>query len=269
MSEKRGYERALFAAFLEAAPDFSGEPLAKWSQPKDEREFPDIVGESVAGRRVGVEIAEWLNQDEIQEGKRKERIEEGFLAAIGDQGTNPTRHIKFVWLRPKQQIKTADADRFREELFRCIQECDERWPRERYWQNGHQLAADELGPYPLLARYLNAVKLFAAHGEQFERDWITFPLRVHVFDRETMFKPLREIVAGKIAHYGSRTGFDDLALLVVYNRAAIYNSPADTPLHSYDDAAAELKQMIGNERGPFDRAFLFIALEPGRVLRIW
>ena len=94
-------------------------------------------------------------------------------------------------------------------------------------------------------------------------------MRGGFFGRETMFKPLREIAAEKISHYATtRTGFDDLSLLVIYNQAWIYNSPAETPLHSFDDAAAELKQLIGDNRGPFDRVFLYIALEPGRVLRV-
>jgi hypothetical protein len=85
-----------------------------------------------------------------------------------------------------------------------------------------------------------------------------------------MFKPLREIVAEKVGRYGAkRSGFDDLSLLVIYNRAAIYNSPAETPFHTFDDAAAELKQLIAENRGPFDRVFLYIALEPGRVLQVW
>jgi len=39
-------------------------------------------------------------------------------------------------------------------------------------------------------------------------------------------------------------------------------------LHSFDDAAAELRRLIGDNRGAFDRVFLHIALEPGRVLRV-
>src|SRR5688572_13871558 len=110
MSRKREHERALFEAFLEAAPDFADERLANWEQPKDERDFPDIVAMSVTERKVGVEIAEWLNEGEIQEAKRKERIEEGILRAIGEQGLNPTENIRFVWLHPKARARIATPD---------------------------------------------------------------------------------------------------------------------------------------------------------------
>src|SRR5207249_4583699 len=91
-----------------------------------------------------------------------------------------------------------------------------------------------------------------------------------VFNQETTLKPLRELVREKTGHYAnSRMGFDQLSLLIIYNQASIYNSPAETPLHSFEDAAAELKQLIAGNRGPFDRAFLYIALVPGRVLQVW
>ena len=128
MSRKREHERALFAAFLGVAPEFAGERLADWQQPKDESDFPDIIATSVTGRKIGVELGEWLNEDEIQAAKHKERLEEAFLDAIGDQGPNPTLYIRFVWLHPKPKARIAPADRarFREQLFACILECDRR-----------------------------------------------------------------------------------------------------------------------------------------------
>jgi hypothetical protein len=132
-------------------------------------------------------------------------------------------------------------------------------------EGGHRLAGDELAAYPLLSKYLNGIKLWPADGERWAgaENWITFPVRGGSFDRETMLKPLREIVAEKISHYAAtRTGFDDLSLLIIYNQAWIYNSPAETPFHNFEDLVAELKGMIGDNRGPFDRVLLYIALEP-------
>jgi hypothetical protein len=272
MNRKRDHERALFAAFLEVQPDFAGERLAEWQQPPDERDFPDITGTSLSGRRIGVELGEWLNQKEMQFAKSKERIEEHLLEVIGEQDRNPTKHIMFVWLHPKPTTKgiaSGDQTEFRAQLFQCIFECDRRWPSERFWQRGHQLVGDELGAYPLLAKYLDAIRLLPANGKQFEGDWITFPARGGPFDHNTMAKPLRNIVEEKIGHYGaSRTGFDDLSLVIIYNRAALYNSPAETDRHTFEDAAEELRQLVARNYGPFDRVFLYIALEPGRVFRV-
>jgi hypothetical protein len=271
MGAKRDNERVLFESFLKVQPEFAGEPLSAWEQPNDERDFPDIIGTSVTGKKIGVEIGEWLNEEEIQAAKKKERTEEEFLNAIGDQGPNPTRHIRYIWLRPKKGILAKDASAFREQLFACVLECDKRWPNERFWKGGHRLVGGELAPYPMLAKYLEDITLKPANPEQSKENWITFRARVDIFDAETMQGPLRELVDAKIGHYATaNTGFDDLSLLIIYNRAAIYNSPAETFLHTYEDAVTRVKQAIGERRGPFHRAFLYIALKPGeQVFRVF
>jgi hypothetical protein len=136
VSRKREHERALFTAFLDIEPNFAGEYLADWRQPEDESDFPDIIATSVTGRKIGVELGEWLNEGEIHAAKQKERLEEGILSAIGDQGRNPTQHIRVVWLHPKPKTRIAPADvaEVRRQLFACILECDQRWPNERFWK---------------------------------------------------------------------------------------------------------------------------------------
>jgi putative PIN family toxin of toxin-antitoxin system len=269
MSRKREHERVLFAAFLDIEPEFAGEGLADWHQPPDESDFPDIKGTSVSGRCIGVEIGEWLNEDEIAAAKRKEKTEASFLEAIGDQGANPTQHIRYVWLHPKGRIAVADARGFREQLFGFILDCDARWPGERYWGGGAIFSSEELAAYPMLARYLSGIKLHPAREEgKWERNWITFPVGGGAFDKETMLGPLRNLVREKTEHYGKNTGFDDLTLLVVYNQALFYNSPAETPLHSYEDAVEEIRKLFADNRGPFDRVLLYVSVLPGRVLKV-
>jgi len=272
MSEKREHELALFKRFLELAPEFCGEELAEWHQP-EEKDFPDIKAKSASGRTVGVEIGEWLNEDEMQAAKRKERTEAEFLATIGDQGINPTQHVRYVWLhpKPKGRIAPADAQAFRDQLFGFVLECDHRWPKEKFWGVGPVFGTAELAAYPMLARHLRGIKLWPSREEGvWKQNWITFPAGGGFFSQETMLGPLRELVGAKVAHYGAKSGFDDLSLLVIYNRACMYNSPAETPLHSYDDAVAELKGLFDRNRGAFNRVFLYIAVEPGsRVVKVW
>ena len=84
-----------------------------------------------------------------------------------------------------------------------------------------------------------------------------------------MLKPLRERVTKKIGHYSTKsTGFDDLSLLVIYNLAAIYNSFVETPFHTFEDAAAELRQLIAHNGGPFDRVFSYVAQTGPRVASV-
>jgi hypothetical protein len=161
MSDKRERELALFKLFLELQPEFSGERLARFSHPEDEKDFPDIEAKSVSGRSVGVEIGEWLNEDGMAAGKSKERREAPYLAAIGEQGERFTKNIEYIWIYArKSRIQDKDAVAFREQLFKCVAECDERWPRERYWAGGPMLKPADFASYPMLVKYLEAIKLY-------------------------------------------------------------------------------------------------------------
>jgi hypothetical protein len=84
MSTKRERERRIVLAFVESAPTFAGNAIQAWDQPVDERDFPDIVVTTTSGRRIGVELAEWLNRAELEDAKRKESFESRVLLAVRD-----------------------------------------------------------------------------------------------------------------------------------------------------------------------------------------
>jgi hypothetical protein len=132
--------------------------------------------------------------------------------------------------------------------------------------------ADEFRNYPVLTRHLDWIKLWPRGGSyQWPDgiDWILFRARVDVFDRNTMPNPLKELIADKTSRYASSgMGFDDVSLLLFYNLAAIYNSPADTPLHPLEGFVEDAKQVITDSAGPFNRVFLYMALVPGKVYQL-
>jgi hypothetical protein len=150
---KREHERAIFEASLRVAPDFAGEKIVEWKQPEDERDFPDVVCICASGRRVGIELGEWLHEEQIRAVKGKERIQKTILGAVGEQGENHTKNIYAIYLFPKAKahIKPADAASFRSQLFHYIDEIDQRWPTERFWQSpqGYRASHDELASYPV------------------------------------------------------------------------------------------------------------------------
>jgi hypothetical protein len=272
LTEKQERECRVFGAFLKIAPAFAGEELADWAPPAEENDFPDIRANSVAGQRIGVELGEWLHQKEIAAAKTKEFIEDSILGVIGEQGPNHTAHIHHLWLHPKAKapITPVDVEAFRFELFALIDECDRRWPEERFWRRGTTLANDDLAAYPTLSKYLAAIRLWPREyhepwGEGIP--WITFPMRAGAFSQETMLKPLRDLVSAKINHYNV-SGYDHLSLLIYYDQAALFNSPVETPLHSFDDAAKHLTDYVDGDLGPFQSIYLFIWLDGGRVIKI-
>jgi len=284
---KRAYEKSIFEAFLRTAPQFAGEGIVEWEQPADENEFPDVICKSGSGRRIGVELGEWLNEAQMGAAKGMGRLQDSIRAAIGEQGSNTTDNIYSVCLDPKAKarIKPADADEFRRQLFACIHECDRRWPAERFWHSpqGHDVSGRELAAYPALDKYLNGVGLFPREiyqgwppsGRKVKRqspasvDWITFAAQGGPYSKDTMLQPLLQLLSDKTDHYaGAGTGFDHLCLVVYYNQALFYNSPVETPHFTFDNAAATASRFLGDDPDPFHSVFIFVAVDSGRVFRI-
>jgi len=283
----RAHEKAIFEAFLRAAPEFAGEEIAEWEQPADKNVFPDVICRSTSGRRVGVELGEWLNEAEIQAAKSMEGIQASILAAVGEQGQNTTENIHLVWLlpKPKVRIKPSDVGHFQHQLFECIRECDRRWPAEGCWHSpqGHLVSGDELSVYPALARHVYGVQLFPSErhdgwppsGRMVKRrwpvghNWITFPVRGGSYSEETMLQPLLDLLSEKKEHYGAAgLGFDHLSLVVYYHQALLYNSPVETDGFTFDEPVAAAAQVLGDDPDPFHNIYLFVAVDSGRVLRV-
>lgn len=159
---KREREKAIFEAFLRKMPGFADESLKKWKLPEDENEFPDVKCITTNGREIGVELAEWLNKEQMCDAKGMERIHESILSAVGKQPDNTTENIYFLLLYPKTKVrvKPADVDLLREELFRCIDEVDGRWLSEPHNPPGYRATSEKLSSFPILQKYVDSI-LFA------------------------------------------------------------------------------------------------------------
>jgi hypothetical protein len=73
------------------------------------------------GREIGVELAEWLNKEQMCDAKGMERIHESILSAVGKQPDNTTENIYFLLLYPKTKVrvKPADVAFFKYQALRC------------------------------------------------------------------------------------------------------------------------------------------------------
>ncbi len=284
----RENERIIFEAFMRIDPYFAGEKIVHWEQPKDPKEFPDVICRCESGRRVGVEFSEWLNEDQIKHAKEMESMQKSILQALGEQGENQTNNIYAVYLipKPKKSILYKDVKNFRDKLFQFIDEIDLSWPTKRLWQTpqGHKVSNDELVNYPILQKYLNEIHfkpsnlydVRSSYGHLKKRkwtadqNWIRFLARGGCFSVDEMCLALSDRIKKKITKYGrSGTGFDHLCLIMHYDLAFIYNSPVETPLFKFSDAVRIVKQTIINDPGPFDSILLFIAADEGKVLKIY
>ena len=76
----------------------------------------------------------------------------------------------------------------------------------------------------------------------------------------------KNVIRKKQNQYGkAATGFDRLYLLVYYNEALLYNTPAEGLFVTFEDVA---ERVTVEHAQPFDEIFLFIAVNNGEAFRI-
>jgi hypothetical protein len=270
MANKRDLERAIFEIFLEAVPEITVQ-LSSFKQPDDDP--PDILCSMADGQRVGFELKQWLDEDQMRNAKGRERIEESILQSVGEQPPNDNQHVARVWLFPKLKIgvKPTEQEAFREELFGLIREIDERWPHEPMWHSPQGHRYDELTEYPTLTKYLHNVQFYPLEfdrGWEGSTRWIRFPYRGGHYSEKTMVNALLETIAESVEYYrGTRLGYE-FDLLIHLSQAYQYNTPVETLKFSYDDAAQLASEFIGDDTGSFNNIYLLIAVEQPRVYRL-
>lgn len=273
----RNAEHTIFEAFLAEKPDFVGETIREWHQPDEDP--PDIFCITNSDKRIGVELKEWLNEDHMRNAKGKERIEDSIRKVIGQQRPNECEHIWFLWLHPKPRIRIApgDQEKFRTEIYGLIREIDQSWSHTEMGQPNY--LQRDFSSYLTVGNYLEAVSFFPRrryvgwppNGEWVTKtsspgiDWILFEPRGGAYSQDYMLIALFELLAETVHKYDpnlcSNAGLDEFNLVVHYNQAYIYNSPAETLNFKFADAAEHGSNFLNNDAGPFQRVFLFVAIE--------
>jgi hypothetical protein len=267
---KQQREAAVFRAFRNAEPLFAGETIVNWTQPQDPKDWPDVTASLSSGRKVGVEMGEWLHEKETGAAITRERHADSVLAAIRDQGGNPLKNIAHVWVRPSKKVADKDAPAFREQFLACVSSADNHWPYAQFW-NTYTLREEKLVAYPALQRYVEEIQMFprARFKDWPPTPWVSVPPHADSYSPDTMLSSLLRLLREKRAHYSSTgTGFDHLSLLLYYDRAALYNSPVEAMNWTIDDVADVVRKALDSNPAPFDSIYLFFAVEDGRAFKV-
>lgn len=274
--DKREFEGRMFSGFLDAAPDFRATIRGEWRQPDDDP--PDVMFEDMEGRRVGVELKAWLNEEQIATAKRREAIERGILEAIGKQPPNEGKVISYVWLSPcsGKTPSKDEAGAFQNELLSLLKDCDDD-RRARQDKMVQQESVTDFGRRSTLARYLDGVTLFPFSAiDPGKQDWIGFPFRGGAYSEKDMLAPLQDLISATWEKYRTLKedkGFQRLVLLIHYDaRAFQYNSPISAPdwdiglfaeeLASYHD----IFEAFGEKTSQWDEIYLFDAVTKKALL---
>ena len=267
-AKQSAYEHSIFGMFLRAHPSFASTVVLPPHQPA--ADFPDVIVSLIDGSQVDFELGEWVHEEQIGQGKRREQVVSTIERAIGEQGKNTSDHFRSVMLelRPDcQQLKSADMERFSAEFWGLIEETERRWPNEPFWHDPRGRHVRKFSSYPTLARYLSTVVFDPLLAGQTWRKtypvdlpWIYVDSPGGAYSSSTALGALRTILQSKIAHYGRLSRTTDL--IVYFNQAIVYNTSWYGPaVRGFGDVAAAAAHMVvGQSR--FNRIYLLCAVEP-------
>jgi hypothetical protein len=268
-SRQAAEERAIFQASLKAYPSFA-KRVVNFEQPH--QLFPDIVAKLHDGSEVNFELAEWLDNQQMEQSKQIERVELAILDALGSQGINGSDHIRCVMLVLRENVprfRQQDGLDFRNELYRLISDTDRRWPMERHWQSPQGRICRQFSSFPILNKYLRSVHFDPLRFGNTIKErwrtghpWIFFQSRGGSYSSDTALIALLEIIRKKEDHYGKQEA-RGVSLMVYYSQAVLYNTPFyGIKVNGFNDAAKFAADRLMKMPIIFEKVYLFQALEP-------
>jgi hypothetical protein len=118
---------------------------------------PHVICTTTSGRRVGVEICQWVHEYEMADSKLREKICQTILNAIGRPPMNRPKHFWLVVFHPKSksQLSAGEHKAFRKAFFELIEYVDRAWPNLEH--RGRFYRARDLTTFKPLGKYLEAV----------------------------------------------------------------------------------------------------------------
>jgi hypothetical protein len=255
-------ELKVFKQFVALLPNFAGRPVASIAPGSNP---PDVICTDGSGGKIGIELSEWLHQQQIAREKPRHDRESALRKAINSSTVDPPARIGSVYLFSRHRIRVAAADLpgFRDQLYSLVERLDKRWDTFKDHDHPHGVNTRDFDGFPLLAKYLTGMLLTSrryrapVHGTP----WIDFFPRGGAYSPETGRAALEQALARKTGKYATLrqdAGLDELYLLLYYDQAHFYNTPFDSPGFGFPEIASRLARLAASDHGVFDRIFLCI-----------
>lgn len=265
----RPEEKITFENFQATEPNFAHAPVECAEGPDP----PDFICVDPGGRRIGVELGEWLNPKQMAANVERERQEDRFVGVIRSDTEEPPPNVELVWIDRKEdsRLEDGDAEAFRTELYSCIGELNAVAASEFDWHE----PISKFEHYPALAKYLQRVRVRPRTQSQHVKGvhWIDFSAHGGAYTAQTALDTLLTLIRNKTAKYDGlhkKERLKELYLVAYYDQALIYNTPYFAPGVTLDDVAREAAAEVARNPGQFQKVFLFNAL-PGerRVIPLY
>jgi hypothetical protein len=272
---KQQVEAAIFEAFKGVNPNFAGCEIAHVEWGGDP---PDVLCLDPIGNRIGVELTEWLNPEQIERSKHQYRLEESYLSVIRSRDEPLPAHFGFVLMATRDvRLAPEHGEKFRTELYRFLSQVDQDWNENPDWHDSPGGALfDDFHAYPVLAEHLVGLVL---HSRRFGPgvDWICFRPHGGAYSPEWMQNALLNNISNKIRRYStpeaSKRLLDErlsqFLLVAYYDQASLHNSPYDAPGFGFPEIGASLAAMLAGTSHPFHRVFLYSPVEKIPFIQVW
>jgi hypothetical protein len=261
---KKEREKIIFETFATIVPNFAGEQMLCEQFSKDP---PDFMCKNNKNRIIGVELVEWLHQTQTTMSRALEDLEKAI-------------RIKFLPNTIKDFLKNHDVS-----LFPVLDKFPSKLDRPKFISELNDILnklillpldfeeenmLNDFSQYPTLEKFITSIYIFPTRlsfGIEFVKGGPYSP----EYARDAIIERLSaKINLINYKNLKEKLGLNEFYLIIYYSMALIYNSPligVKQDIHSIVDYARE---MLIKNHGPFDKIFLFYALEPKMaVFPLW
>jgi hypothetical protein len=262
-------EEKFFSIFMTVHPNFLG--ATKWIPGP---EPPDVILTDAQDRKLGIELREWLDDRETTPSIADQENEIRWLTALDTENCLPPRQFQCVhiWFRSGTRYSRRDEASFRKEFYQLMSYVDEAWEREM--AGTPQKIWNDFTNYPTLGRCIILLR-FQDRMQVRPRQWALGTPKGGAYDPRQMTRALLQGIEEKknksnYANLKNQYGFAELVLLLHYGiRGLLHNSPFEGLNWKVDNVVSEARANLEKDPGPFDRVFLYLAYNEGRLFNLY
>lgn len=260
-------EQAVLSDLLGSFPDFAGQPLS-WAKVQDGHDPPDFM--SVTRGRIGLEMVEWLDGQQMGPAKTREarRIDVLRILRANWRAEYSPQNFRAAFIDVgEKKIVPGDEAGLRKEFFEFAAAVDRIWVTHPD-RIGMALNVQNFAGYPLMQKYIGSVRYLGGQPHGF--CWIDVQGDGGAYDPGVAAETLEQALDKKLTDYSTAERqthlraqcLTELYLLVHGGfNAYAYNSPsAPFSLETIAHRSSEFYAAHA-ERRIFDRVWFFDALD--------
>jgi hypothetical protein len=260
---KKEMEKIIFESFKSIEPDFAGEEVECEQCPKDP---PDFICKNGENRRIGIELVEWLHEDQTMRSRAFEDTEQKIKKELSYSIKDFLR-ICDVIIHPIQGKSPSKSyrPRFVSELIEILNDFI-----SSISMSEKIYSLNDFNGYPMLQQYISRISILKTRvpsGIEFVKGGAYSPKDA----LNALFERLdAKINSRNYKNLKKKMGLNELYLVIYYSMALIYNSPFIGVEQDLNSIVNNCRIKLLEDHGPFDKIFLFYSLEPNlKVFHLW